>query len=69
MFYIYIHKHTCVYMYFVSAYVSYVYTYTYRNKKVFLQNDAAMNKNHFSAIVATKHYGAASRKVKMTIQS
>lgn len=46
----------------------YIHVLTYRNKKVFLQNNVDMKKNHFSAIVATKYFGAASRKVKMPIQ-
>lgn len=50
-------------------YLMYTHIPMYRNKKVFLQNNGAIKKNNFSEIVATKHYGAGSGKVKTTVQS
>lgn len=51
-------------------YLMYTHILPYRNKKLFVQKNVTVKKkNHFSAIVTTKHYGAASRKVKMTVPS
>lgn len=50
-------------------YLTYTHISRYRNQKVFLQNNVTMKKNHFPAIHPTKNYGAATRTVKMTIQS
>lgn len=58
----------CIYISCTCIYFIYTYILTYSTKKIFLQDNAVMKKNHFSTVVATEHYGAASRKVKITIQ-